>query len=259
MPTGDPVLRKAVADLIEPRTVRFVQRPPGGGWRVAEVVHEPLIQVIRQAIAGNTGSKAGGASDPTTRMPIDPGALAVYDDLVRETTRWYQGLANRPAPELPEEALLDWLELFEHSLVHPEDDAAAAVEVARKVRKLLWWERRILDQFDPPEQFEVAAVVDEPVISRHTGLPVMKRDGTVATNPKSVPADCPKCGHATAWDPATGNTISALVITYRQSEAERAMTAAVGLCRSCEWTWRGASQLREMRAAIDAQGAGHAA
>lgn len=256
-PPASGMLDEAVAALVEPRDVAFVTVNDVGMRCLNTIEHGSLIETLREAVAGATGAHAGGASDPTTRIPINADALMIYADLESQVSRWFVDIAFEPAPPFPEVALTMWRRKFDRwKRMHPDEEEADAVEWTH-VRQLRRWARLIEALFDPPKHLEVMSVVDVP-ITRQDGTPLTYANGTPRTRRKTIPATCPMCEESTAFDPSNGNTITAVVVSYPTSQEDEALTAAVGVCRSCEWTWRGAEQLAAMRKQMDEWEARHA-
>jgi hypothetical protein len=246
--------------LTLPRKVRFVQTNEAGISCVSQFEHESLIEWLRDSITGNIGSHDGGSSDPTTRIPFDPQALAIYTQIEQQIGELLMGLEVVPGI-LPEQNLREWYRAFTRAkevgqLAHASLDVIDSTEV-EMVRMFTRWARQITSMFDPPKRIEVATKVQVPVVNPRTGERLYRADGSLRTRLSTHPAACPRCDQASAFDPSTGDRITALVIEYRQSEEEDALAAAVAVCRSCEWTWRGDAGIRELRMQIDEWEATH--
>jgi hypothetical protein len=252
-------LLDAVDALTLPRKVRFVQVNNAGISCVSEHQHESLIEWLRDAIAGNIGSHDGGSSDPTTRIPFDPNALALYERIEHKIGEWYVLRTGKPPGLLPEQNLREWYRHYAagegRDRYHEAVLDALGVELTRQLSS---WARQITAMSDPPKRLEVATKVQVPVVNPRTGERLYREDGSLRTRLSTHPAACPKCDQATAFDPTTGDQITALVIEYRQSDEEDALNAAVAVCRSCEWRWSGNAGIRELRLQIDEWEASHA-
>lgn len=243
-------LLDAIDALTLPRKVRIHQPDPKGSGVtcVADGIEDAPIARLREAIAGNTGSHAG-SSDPRTRIPLDPGALGLYNRIEDRILEWYVGLLKTPPHLLPEQNLREWYRGAQYGLSrgHLVDEALAA-EVTRQVSS---WVRQIGDMFDPPRRMEITRRVQVPLVNPKSGEHLYWPDGSLRVRLSTRPAHCPRCDQATAFDPSTGDQTTALIIEYRQSQEDYAVQAAAARCRSCEWTWRGDAGIRELRLAID--------
>ncbi len=248
---SDNYLLDAIDALTLPRTVRIVQPDPKGSGIecVADGVEDAPIVRLREAIAGNTGSHAG-SSDPRTRIPLDPGALGLYNRIEERILEWYVGLLKTPPHLLPEKNLREWYRGIRYGLSsNVMVDEGLEAEVTRQVTS---WVRQIGDMFDPPIRLEVTRRVQIPLVSPRTGERLYWPDGSLRVRLSTQPAHCPRCDQATARDPGTGDQTTALIIEYRQSQIDQALEAAAARCRSCESTWTGELGIRELRRDIDA-------
>lgn len=246
----DNYLLDAIDALTLPRQVRFVQPDPHGSAIecVSTVEHEAPLEKLRDAIGGNIGSHAGG-SDPRTRIPIDAGALSLYNRIEDRILEWYVALLKTPPGLLPEKNLREWYRAVRYGAsTDALVDEALAAEVTRQVNS---WVRQIGDMFDPPKRMEVTRRVQVPLVNPKSGEHLYWPDGSLRVRLSTRPAHCPLCDQATAFDPSTGDQITALIIEYRQSQEDAALQAAVARCRSCESMWTGDSGIRQLRQRID--------
>lgn len=249
-------LLDAIDALTLPRKTRIVVASAGGIECVSDHEGDSLIEQLRDSIAGGIMGHAGGSGDPAERLPINAGAIHLYGQIERQVGEWYVDAFHKPVGLLPEHDLREWHRdlILQRSRVPSTDvgalEAFDALE-AEAVRLVTSWVRRIVDFYDPPKRLEITTTVVVPVVDRKTGERLYRRDGELRTRLSTRPAPCPLCQQATALDPDTGDSITALIIEYRSSEADRAVAAAVALCRSCEWRWEGDLAIRQLRQQLD--------
>lgn len=134
------------------------------------------------------------------------------------------------------------------------------------------WVKRIKDMFEPTSKLEVTTDFYEPILddfgvqrtkrkrfplTNELGIQLRTMDNVPRWRMEAVPqyrkttrpAPCPECGERFAFDPATGDRITALVIEYREA-GERTLEAATATCRSCGIGWKGKGGLEELAASI---------
>ena len=236
---------------------------------ISDVDHEPLLRMLRDAVAGGTGAHntSGIGSE---RIPLNSGALELWDEMVKRINTWYRTVPNHREETHIWDRLRQWYVDFENrrragKITDTEEhDALQTVE---------GWARSIENMFDPPIVLELTKEHWEPVmipktrvriingerikepIYDHQNEPVMTRKLDALKRPvsrliKTEPAECPLCGQKYAYDPKTGDQITALIIEYRNIGAET-LDKATGMCRSCATVWHGRSALRELRFDIE--------
>jgi hypothetical protein len=249
-------LLDAIDALTLPRKTRITVASANGIECVSEHEGDSLLAQLRDSIAGGIMSHAGGSSDPAERLPINAGAIHLYEQIERRIGEWYVDAFHKPVGLLPEADLREWHRdlLLQRSRVLSTDVGAQEsfdaleVEVTRVVTS---WVRRITDFYDPPKRLEITTIVEVPVVDPKSGERLYRRDGELRTRLSTRPAPCPLCQQPSAFDPTTGDSITALVIEYRTSDAEAALRTAVAVCRSCEARWEGDHDIRALRLAID--------
>lgn len=256
---------EGVHALTRPRTVAYIQHNAAGISCRSSVTHAPLLAQLEQAKAGGTGSKGAG-SDGSARIPINPQAMAIYDDIDRTARGWLrshdEGVVEPSTP--PRVTLTRWFTVYNYrrsiGKVSDEDEA-------RYVRKLGSWAKQIEGLFDPVVVVEIAEEYREPVLDPVTGLQRTKRrripglvddDGQRVNKFENVPqfkvttrpATCPECLERQAFDMSTGDKITAIVLVYRLVAG--AVDGENARCRSCGFEWIGKPALLELSAAMDA-------
>jgi hypothetical protein len=252
--TGDNYLLDAIDALTLPRKVTFVQPDPGGSAIecVSTVEHEAPLEKLRDSIGGGTGSHAG-SSDPRTRIPIDPVAMSLYSRIEDRVGEWCMDSGIVPGV-LPEGNLREWYRAHINEARIQADPARQLVVEAQEAevtRQVSSWLRQITDMFDPPKRMEITRRVQVPLVNPKSGEHLYWPDGSLRVRLSTRPAHCPLCDQATAFDPSTGDQITALIIEYRQSQEEAALRAGVARCRSCESMWTGDAGIRQLRQRID--------
>lgn len=237
---------------------------------ISEVDHDPLLVQLRDAVAGGIGSHAG-SSPARERMPIDPSALALFDEIVAQVNAWYSNLPGAVEERYLHDRLRDWYIDYENRRRAGKVAEDAEVDTLKLVEG---WARRIEGMFDPPITLELTQETRVPVmvpktrrrVDPETGEswrePVVDADGNPVMLPKLKggvpvtrvtkvqPAPCPICGERYALNPKTGDQMTAIIIEYRNIGAET-LDKATGLCRFCDTVWRGRNGLRELRWLVD--------
>lgn len=213
--TDSNYLLDAVDKLTLKDTSRVMQANEAGISCVSEVVHEPLLIQLREAVVGGIGKHAG-SSAARERLPFDAGALRLFDDIVKQVNAWYLTTPKPVEERHLEDRLRDWYQDFENRRRAGRVSEAAEADAIRIVEG---WQRSIEAMFDPPVRLELTT-------------------------------ECPLCGERFAHDKATGDRVTAIIIEYRNIGAET-LDKATGLCRFCAAVWRGRSELRELRWAVD--------
>jgi hypothetical protein len=204
---------------------------------ISDVDHEPLLRQLRDAVGSSTGSK-GAASDGSARIPFNPTALALFDDIADRINAWYRELPAAVEERYIWDRLRDWYTDFEN-----RRRAGKVTDTTEHVTLKLveGWVRSIEAMFDPPTTLELTEQILHPTKTDTDGKPAVIGHR---------PAGCPMCGERYAHDPRTGDQITAIIIEYRNIGAET-LDKATGLCRFCTTVWRGRTGLRELRWAVD--------
>lgn len=196
-------LLSAVLRLTRPQRVPTMQTLGDQSW-VTTVVHAPLLHQLREATVGGIGGKGGapaGGMD-SSRLPFDPGALALQDEVAATLAAWLQ---HPPAARWPtERALVHWYRVHASAIRAQTIPPAQAVARSAKVHG---WVDRITALFEPAEGFAIADT-------------------------------CPRCGQRWGIDPATGDQVDALQVTYRRP-APGTVDDIAARCRSCRTEWPG--------------------
>lgn len=224
-------MSEAVDALTLPRRTKVIQ-VKDDVEEVAELVHDPLLIQLREAVVGGVGKHAG-SSPGNERIPFDSGALELFDHISRTINQWYLATPIPRAHLYVNDRLRAWYvhhaNLIRAGKVSREVDAEAT-------RTLVGWVSQINAKFDPPTVLELRHIV------------------TVNGRQVHKPATCPveACGSEWAMNPSTGERITALVVEYREIGAET-LDEAVGVCRSCGTEWRGRFALRSLRYQLDQQ------
>ena len=225
-------LLTAVDALTLPSVVKVKQSDGDREW-VTPCRQDPLLIQLRDAVAGGIGSHAG-ASAARERMPIDAGALELWGHIEGVVSSWYWAIpdARMSRREVKMRSGVDVSTRLRVWYVHHANQVRAGkvsqftdLEVTRKVEG---WVSKIRGTFDPPIRLELTELVDG----------------------QSVPVKCPECGERFAFDPMSGDRVTAVVVEYREL-GEETLDRAVGSCRSCSALWRGRSSLRALRWLLD--------
>jgi hypothetical protein len=195
---------------------------------ISDVDHDPLLQQLRDAVAGGT-SGHWSSSQARERIPLNSGAMEMFDAIARKINIWYLAVPNPREDRYIWDRLRDWYIDYENR--RRAGKVTETVEIST-LKLVEGWARNIEAMFDPPTVFEITEVVDREGVKRN------------------APVACPICGNPKAYDPRNGDLIAALVIEYRNLGVDT-IDKATGLCRSCETVWRGGSGIRELRWAID--------
>lgn len=212
---ADNPLLDAVDKLTRTHTTRVLQANDAGISCISEVEHEPLLLLLRDAVVGGTSAHAG-SSPARERIPFDAGALALFDEIVAQVNAWYRLVPGAVEERHVQDRLRDWYVDYENRRRAGQVTDAADWDTVRLVEG---WAHRIAGMFEPPVKLELT-----------TG--------------------CPVCGERFAFDPKTGDRVTAIIIEYRNL-GEETLDKATGLCRSCEAVWKGRAGLRELRWLVD--------
>lgn len=178
------------------------------GWRK----EKPLLTQLRAAAGSNMGATQGGGSAANTKVPINVGAVDLYDRIRYEAGDMHAELAGTQVGSLlPDRHLAQWLLLFTgrwRQQVASEGEGRAAVA------KVRGWVTTINDLLDPPYRYPI-------------------------TRP------CPNCQAVRHAEP-DGTTGYALNVTERPNTADSTIR-----CRACDTEWSGETAARELSMAID--------
>lgn len=203
-------------------TTSTPERKPTGK-RMKPRTDPPLLEQLRTAVASNVGGSGGGGKARRERTPIDVAAFATYEDIDGRCRALLTELGGKVGSGVTtEQALRAWYVLFQAT--NP-----TVADVERRRREIAGWEDRILDVLDPPKKIEILA-------------------------------PCPICGKQwvniankgiTHPDPDDIEQVNAL----NAFERER-LDDCYAMCVACETVWKGVTQMRHLRIAIDEAEAG---
>jgi hypothetical protein len=254
-------LDTAIRELTQPHTTKVLQANATTSWATT-IKHEPLLVRLRDAIAGGISSH-GAATQGRERIPLDPGALIVWDRITERINELYLDMPAHQRQHLyVQDRLAGWYSAHRDTVT---DDTESARENRRMIKG---WARSIEAMFNPPSVLELTTEIRACVLttrSRRTwdsdrarlvSHPYLtaKIDRTTKEPAERVvghvPAQCPECGESYGHDPKTGDRVIALVVEYHDLGAET-LDYAIGRCRFCERIWRGRTAIRELRWAID--------
>lgn len=193
-----------------------------GGQDLPTVVHRmdaALLEQLRAAITSDIGGNSGSGRQARERTPLDVGAFTLYEDIDGRIRSWMVELDAKPGVALTaEQVLRSWYTLWMATNPEPAQED-------RRTRVLEGWARQIRDKLAPPKRIEI-------------------------TSP------CPMCGRE--WinvglklddgsdDPDDVERVHVLTAVERES-----LDDSYALCAACETVWRGVTQLRALRNAID--------
>jgi hypothetical protein len=208
-------LLDAVQKLARPYRTKVLQQNDAGISCITDIEHAPLLLQLRDAVIGGIGKHAGGSA-ARERIPFDAGALELFDEIAAVINGWYRRLPNAVEERHINDRLSDWFVDYENRRRGGKITLETDLDTTRLVEG---WARRIEGMFDPEKTLEV------------TGA-------------------CPTCGARYAFDPKSGDQMTAVVIKYREL-GELFFDHATGMCRACTEVWKGGSRLRELRYLID--------
>jgi len=257
-------LLDAVDKLTLNHITKVAQTNEAGISCISEVDHPPLLLQLRDAVAGGTGSHTPSSAG-NERIPVNPGALEMFDAIAKRINAWYITVPNAREDRYIHERLRDWYVDYTNQL---RAGKISDADEYTTVKLIEGWARNIEGLFDPPITLELTEEHWEPVLIPKTRVrvidgekvqepvldinnnPVMKqkisRGKPLQRLVKTEPAACPLCSERFAFDPKTGDKITALILEYRNLGIDT-LDRATGLCRSCEMVWRGRTALRELR------------
>lgn len=215
------VLATAVLRLAHPYMVPTLQGDGEQQW-LTVVEHPPLLHQLRGAVVGGTGPHAGGAGqDPRARLPFDPGAQALYDNIARIVATWYVAAGLRPVGMTLEGMLTEWARLYQQQ---EADGSLQPGSYERRAARIQAWCESIEALFDPP----ILVPITDP---------------------------CPVCGRERVVN-ANDEHVYALVVEYWKAGEQ--ITRSNARCRAadCATTWHGMEGIAALMAALDEQDAG---
>lgn len=218
-------LLTAVDALTLPSVVKVKQSDGDREW-TTDCRQDALLIQLRDAVAGGIGSHAG-ASAARERMPIDAGALELFQSIASDVSKWYLEVPGRREHLLVTDRLRGWYVHHANEVRAGKVSPFTDLEVTRKVEG---WVSKIRGTFDPPIRLELTEVIEG----------------------RMVPVACPAtdCGERFAFDRRTGDQVIALVVEYRELGVET-LDQAVASCRACGGEWRGRAALRGLRWLLD--------
>ena len=220
----DNWMLEAVERLTLPHKSRVLQTNDAGISCISEVDHEPLLKALKDAIGSGVGRHAS-ATQGREKIPLNPAALELFDEIADDVTTWSKHLPTADPSDTLWHRLGKWYVDFENR----RRGNQLSLEQEREFEKVIvGWDRRITDMFDPPSVFELTRIVDG----------------------HNRPEACPECDQSVAFEPKTGNHITALIVEYREMGPET-LDLAVACCRSCGTVWKGRNAIRALRWAID--------
>lgn len=248
MSDGHDYLLDALDSLTRPKRVRFIEWQEDGSTVMHTSTHDSLLVMLERAKAGGIGSHDSGPADGP-KWPINSGALMLFTGIEQTAAEWFRSLSDEPSHADPATNLRQWFILWRAAHGNQPGD----VEEERHATRVLGgWAYRIESMFDPPNRLELTGRKEVPVAHRITGELLRRPDGSVRTRWATVPAECPVCHESSAFDPSTGDKITALGVTYRKSDGADLIAKTVGMCASCGETWVGQERLEELGRAIGA-------
>lgn len=220
-------LLTAVDVLTLPSVVKVRQSDGVREW-TTECRQVPLLVQLEVAVAGGIGSHAG-SSAARERMPIDAGALELFQSIASDVSKWYLEVPGRREHLLVTDRLRGWYVHHANEVRAGKVSQFTDLEITRKVEG---WVSKIRGTFDPVIRLDFYELVDG----------------------KPMPVACPieECGARYAFDPKTGDRIIAVVLEYRDLGAET-IDKAVGRCRACEHEWSGGYGVRELAYYLDSR------
>ena len=245
-------LLDAVHALTRPRTVKWIQENAHGISCTNSAVQDALLDQLRDAVVGGIGSKGGGGGEGGTRLPFNAGALELYDEIEREMGEEYHRVTNRAEFGSPQKNLDAWM----LAVINARRTREGVTEHYEKwwTRQLETWAHKIRAMFDPSILIEISEDFHEPIVDDF-GQPKLDRKKQPRIRKTTRPAACPKCGERHAFDPTTGDQITALVLRYFNRDGE-VLDGAVAQCRFCQHMWAGEGGMRQLRQALETSGGG---
>lgn len=207
-------LQQSVDVLVRPQNVPTLQSTGDQAW-VTTVRHPPLLAALEAATVGSIGSAGGAASggNDSSRLPFDAAAVALRDSIRAVLAGWIGPRAVRGSLQ---HALVTWYRLHRDAIaqgIMPPEQARSRERVVES------WPQRIRDLYEPPEQF-------------------------------TLPEPCPHCGERWGIDPASGDRVDALAVTYRRPSPD-SIADVLGRCRACRHEWPGTHGLRVLQQECD--------
>lgn len=144
------VIAKAVEQLAREHIIR-TRFAEGSAVVIASVAHRPLIEQLRGAVYGSSGSESGGGgTEARTRSVINPAALekmqTLRDNIFYAWAQLIPGMESMPTTWGEETALQMWADLF-----IPLASAGGVDEstVAIAAQTFAWWRHTITQESMP--------------------------------------------------------------------------------------------------------------
>jgi hypothetical protein len=267
----DDYLLLAVEKLARGTKTKIIQTSDAGISCIGEVAHEPLLLILRDAIAGGTSPRAGVVASED-KIPLNSGASELFAPIARQINAWYRALPGAVEERYIHDRLNDWYLDYRNRVRRGDVSEADEKHV---LRTLEGWVRAIESMFDPPNVIQVTTATKEPLLKPKTRRrfdpdsgesyrePVLDGEGNPVMTPRldknreprfrlvdTRAASCPICGERYALDPKTGDRIYALIIEQRESLGVE-LDNTTAMCRFCEEVWRGQAGVTRLREQID--------
>jgi hypothetical protein len=164
------------------------------GWRR----EKPLLTQLRKAAAPDMGATEGGGSAASTKVPLNVGAVDLYDRIRYEAREMHsEAVGKQVGSLLPDKHLSQWLLLFTGRW---RQQVASEGEARSAVRKVRGWITNINDLLDPPYRYPILRPCPTCGVSRHTqadGVLGYALNVTERPNPNDWFIHCVACG--TEW------------------------------------------------------------
>lgn len=210
-------MQAAIYRLVRPYPVATAQPDATAerGERVTVVTHPPLLQQLREAVYSGTGAHANGNTSGAERIPLDPGALAIHDNIARIIGVWYAKAQLRPVGLDTAGMLEEWARSFIEARHRGEVPDESWL---RRLARLQLWASEIEALFDPPKQVPLASA-------------------------------CPICGVSWASN-RDGENVQALVVEYWMAGELIRRAAARCRNRECEFEWHGIAGIQQLMSRV---------
>ena len=180
----------------------------------AEVMLDPLLVQLANAIGSSQSVAARGGGDISTRSVLDASALMLMTDIEEDIKGLWQALfepQRRARPVEPVRAVRQMMMQINKLVL---DDRMEGEQLLKVKQIFQSWVYQIETKFDPPVVIEI-------------------------TRP------CPNCHQSFVYDEFNDRML-ALVVEWRKS-----FENSVAVCRACGQSWLGQNELRQMRFDLD--------
>lgn len=181
-------LSRVIADLCRPhtRTVQLEEGPVTGQ-------EEPLLDLLRKAVASDSGRGSAPGGGSSASAPVDAGALTLWTDISGVINAHWPGRGN--------------LFMQHASLIHRLEcwttDVAGGPDEPHLLEMALYWRRQIRDLLEPPQRVPLRGMSCP--ACQHTHVEQTDPDGGVIYNvsllahmsEETIWAECLVCG--TEW------------------------------------------------------------